>query len=62
MSIKENVEKNEKAVEDIASKAPAAAPENEAPADEEVVDEYYKKPASDSEEDICAPLNCDKEL
>ena len=24
--------------------------------------EYYKQPPSDSEDDICGPLNCDKEL
>jgi hypothetical protein len=31
--------------------------------DEEVQkDEYYTQPPSDSEDDICGPLNCDKEL
>lgn len=25
-------------------------------------DEYFKQPPSDSENDICGPLNCDKEL
>jgi len=24
--------------------------------------EYFKQPPSDSEDDICGPLNCDKEL
>ena len=24
--------------------------------------EYYTQPPSDSEDDICGPLNCDKEL
>ncbi|MBC8061417.1 MAG: hypothetical protein H7Y18_12240 [Clostridiaceae bacterium] len=31
--------------------------------DEEIKkDEYYTQPPSDSEDDICGPLNCDKEL
>ena len=25
-------------------------------------DEYFEQPPSDSDEDICGPLNCDKEL
>ena len=25
-------------------------------------DEYFVQPPSDSDEDICGPLNCDKEL
>jgi len=24
--------------------------------------EYYQQPPSDSDDDICGPLNCDKEL
>jgi high-affinity K+ transport system ATPase subunit B len=42
--------------------AETASEEGAAASIEEVYDEYYKKPVSDDDGEICGPLNCDKEL
>ncbi len=51
----------EAAAAEIASEEVASVNEK-ASSIEEVYDEYYKKPVSDEDEEVCGPLKCDKEL